>query len=315
MSPPPPLIYWYPVTVIWFLRWIRRICIQITVLSLSLVILLGFTWDFKMEETTHDSSSSSSRRKSEDKCPPARGIKMKIGGFKTGHCYHKPSDAAIQQEPSGVNSGVWLPRLSQDDFDRVVQTTPSGLLAVSDAEGRPGTSKILRPQLDQCPDLTYIYLQADVQTDIHAVSEMRLLSVDKNAAMWNDCFKEHASREDTCILPHFEVHEKKIGLCWQQSLSYTACHYKSRMHKLYSEVNTCSRGQEPCAPNVAIHVGLQVTTMGNTKLRHILPTTNTPPPSRSGMQRTSNRVATITSQSRTDDLQQKREKTRDKCSA
>ena len=83
-----------------------------------------FTWDFHMKETTHDSSSSSSR-KSEEKCPPAGGIKMKIGGFKTGHCYHKPSDAAIQQEPSGVSSGVWLPRLSQDDFDRVVQTTPS----------------------------------------------------------------------------------------------------------------------------------------------------------------------------------------------
>ena len=130
MSPPHPLIYWSPVTVICFLRRIRRLCIQITVLSLSLVILLGFTWDFTMEETTHDSSSSS--RKSEEKCPPADGIKMKIGGFKTGHCYHKPSDAAIQQEPSGVNSGVWLPRLSQDDFDRVVQTTPSGLLAVSD---------------------------------------------------------------------------------------------------------------------------------------------------------------------------------------
>ena len=305
----PPLIYWSPVTVIWVLRRIRRLCIQITVLSLSLVILLGFTWDFTMEETTHDSSSSS--RKSEEKCPPAGGIKMKIGGFKTGHCYHKPSDAPIQQEPSGVSSGVWLPRLSQNDFDRVVQTTPSGLLAVSDAEGRPGTSKILRPQLDQCPDLTDIYLQADEQADTHAVSKMRLLSVDKSAAMWNDCFKEHASREDTCILPHFEVHEKKFGLCWQQSLSCTACHYKSRMYKLYSEVNTGSRGQKPCAPNVAIHVGLQDTTMGNTKLRHILTTTNTPPPSRSGMQRKSNRVATITSQSTTDDLQQKREKTRE----
>ena len=32
-----------------------------------------------MEETTHDSSSSS--RKSEEKCPPAGGIKMKIGGL------------------------------------------------------------------------------------------------------------------------------------------------------------------------------------------------------------------------------------------
>ena len=109
MEMSPPLIYWSPVTVIWFLRWIRCLCIQITVLSLSLVILLGFTLDFKMEETTHDSSSCSSRRKSEEKCPPAGGIKMKIGGFKTGHCYHKPSDAAIQQEPNGVSSGVWLP--------------------------------------------------------------------------------------------------------------------------------------------------------------------------------------------------------------
>ena len=149
-----------------------------------------------MEETTHDSSSSSSSRKSEEKCPPAGGIKTKIGGFKTGHCYHKPSDAAIQQESSRVRSGVWLPRLSQDDLDRVVQTTPSGLLAVSDAEGRPGTSKILRPQLDQCPDLTDINLQADVQTDTHAVSEMRLLSVDKNAAMWN-----HAFMQKTYVLP------------------------------------------------------------------------------------------------------------------
>ena len=82
-----------------------------------------------MEEPTHDCRSSS--RKSEEKCPPAGGIKMKIGGFKTGHCYHKPSEAAIQQEPSGVSSGVQLSRLSQDDFDRVGQTTPSGLLAVS----------------------------------------------------------------------------------------------------------------------------------------------------------------------------------------
>ena len=208
MSPPPPKKkYWSPVTVVWVLRRIRRLCIQITVLSLSLVILLGFTWDFKMEETTHDSSSSS--RKSEEKCPPAGGIKMKIGGFKTGHCYHKPSDAAIQQESSGVSSGVLLPRLSQDDFDRVVQTSLSGLLAVSDAEGRPGMSKILRPQLDQCPDLTDIYLQAHVHTDTHAVSEMRLLSVNKNASMWNDCFKEHASREDTCILPHTEYDRRR----------------------------------------------------------------------------------------------------------
>ena len=62
---------------------------------------------------------------------------------------------------------------------------------------------------------------------------------------------------------HFEVHEKTFGLWLQQSLSCTACHYKSRMYKLHSEVEKGIPGQNPCAPNVAIHVGLQDTTIGN----------------------------------------------------
>ena len=126
-----------------------------------------------MEETTHDSSSSSSR-KSEEKCPPAGGIKMKIGGFKTGHCYHKPSDAAIQHEPSGVSSGVWLPRLSQDDFDRVVQTTPSGLLAVSDvyscahvAHSRNNSHKSLR-QLNSPKNALYINKPVNILAQRHS---------------------------------------------------------------------------------------------------------------------------------------------------
>ena len=64
-------------------------------------------------------------------------------------------------------------------------------------------------------------------------------------------------------------------------------------------------GQKPCAPNKAIDVGLQDSPMGNTKLRHILATTNTSHPSRSSMQNASNRVVIITSQSTTVDLRQK----------
>ena len=94
----------------------------------------------------------------------------------------------------------------------MVQTTPSGLLAVSDAEVGQARAKFYRPQLDQCPDLTDIYLQADEQADTHAVSKMRLLSVDKSAAMWNDCFKEHASREDTCIF-HTSKYMRKNLVC------------------------------------------------------------------------------------------------------
>ena len=70
-------------------------------------------------------------RKSDEKCPPAGGIKTKVGD-KASHCYHKPPDAAIQQEPSGVCIEVWLPWLSKHDFDGVIQTTPSGCLDLTD---------------------------------------------------------------------------------------------------------------------------------------------------------------------------------------
>ena len=83
-------------------------------------------------------------RKSEEKYPPAGGFKTKVGN-KASHYYHKPSDATIQQEPSGVCIEVRLPWRSQHDFDTVVQTTSSGLLAFSDAADRPGTNKILQP--------------------------------------------------------------------------------------------------------------------------------------------------------------------------
>ena len=58
-----------------------------------------------------------------------------------------------------------------------------------DADDTRGNSKILRPQLDQCPDLTDSYLQAE---DTRRVSEMRLLNLQKNMTMWNECFTEHA---------------------------------------------------------------------------------------------------------------------------
>ena len=57
-----------------------------------------------MEETTRDSSSSSSR-KSEEKCPPAGGIKMKIGGFKTGHCYTNHQMQQSNRNPVGLAVG------------------------------------------------------------------------------------------------------------------------------------------------------------------------------------------------------------------
>ena len=54
--------------------------------------------------------------------------------------------------------------------------------------------------------------QMQAWIDIEAVSEMHLISVEKNGAKWNDFVKECASGEDMCILPHLEIHEKTFCL-------------------------------------------------------------------------------------------------------
>ena len=61
---------------------------------------------------------------------------------------------------------------------------------------------------------------------------------------------------------------------------------------------------------MAVHVGLQDSTIEITKLRHILASTNTPPPSRCRLQRNAERVATVTVQATIDNLKQKREQTK-----
>ena len=252
-------------------------------LSLSTVILPGLPYIVtKMEATVIENSESKIQSESEgkSKCkPPPGGIK-KVGGF---HSYCGSRNATTS-ETRQTNSSVWLRRLDMDVCSRVVHVTPGGLLTVHvtpgglltvpDADGVCGNSKILRPRSDKCPDLTDSYLQTE---EIHGVSSQQL-----------------------------EVHdERQIGLCWKMSLHCLHCEYQSGMHKSFTEVDTGSCGQNPATSNVTLHDGLQDSTIGITKMRHILAATNTPPPSRCGLQRNADRVAAITAQATMDDLKQK----------
>ena len=113
-----------------------------------------------------------------------------------------------------------------DKYSRVVRIIPGGLVTVSDADGICGNSKILRPRPDQCPDLTDSYLQTE---ETRGVSEMRLLNMQKNMAMWNKCFTKHA-KNTTCTSPQLEVHdERRVGLCWKRPLHFLHCEYQSGM--------------------------------------------------------------------------------------
>ena len=76
-------------------------------------------------------------------------------------------------------------------------------------------------------------------------------------------------------------------------------------------MDTGSCGKKPVTSKVALHVGLQDSTIGITKICHILAATNTPPPSRCGLQRNADRVAAITAQATMGNLKQKRDQTKE----
>jgi hypothetical protein len=191
-------------------------------------------------------------------------------------------------------------------FAKVVRTSPAGVLQVPNADGVSGCAKMLRPRPDTTKGLAAQYLK--ISKRMKNVSEMRLLNQEKNQYMWNECYREHASLK-TCTRPNLQVDvdgERKWGLCWQQRLQCTNCLYTSSYFKLYEEVPSKTRGAKSGAPNRGLQVGLQESSIGNSKARVIIAGTNTPPPARSAMQKQANTVSAITSTITEDDLRRRR---------
>ena len=197
----------------------------------------------------------------------------------------------------------WKPRLTKDDFQRVVTSRDDGSLNTVDADNRPGNVKLLRPMGTAATSLSETYLE----TGKNDKAEMRLLNKRKYIYMWNHSIQLHSHQSTDCRVPEFEVdREIKKGICWRQGLKCLKCGYKSDMYKLYEEINTSGRGAKTAAPNVGLQVGLQESTCGNHKMRVILAATNTPPPCRSSMQHTANTVGTLTATLTSDSLKQRR---------
>ena len=222
-------------------------------------------------------------------------------GFQKGHTVHtSKKDVADNSTPS-----MWMPRLTQAEFTRVAKVTPGGLIEVPDAEGKSGGAKLMRPKKRVADDLTTTYLKKD-----DSQSEMRIMHRDKTTQMYNECIAEHASLIDSqlCAVPRFTVHtEVKVGLCWKQNLRCVKCGYTSKMFKLYHEVPTEKAGQRSAAPNVGLQVGLQESSTGIAKGRVIIASLDVPPPCRSSMQRTANKVGNATATMTLADLAKRRD--------
>lgn len=233
------------------------------------------------------------------------------GKFQKGHKYFRPysrssvdnTDPSVDNDDGPTTVGEWMPRQNKETFAKVVKVSPNGIFTTPNSDGKAGNVKILRPcpieEADKCQEYA---------GHLEDEGGMRLYDRQRMFQMWNTCIRQHASdMNDRCTIPTFDLlKEMKKGNCWKLSTKCTSCKWESQIFKLYEEVMSNSRGPKTAAPNLAQQVGLQDSPIGNTKIRSILASTNTPPPSRSGMQKLSNKVSTAISNLNERDMQERR---------
>ena len=186
------------------------------------------------------------------------------------------------------NTTQVVKRLDILTFQKYIKKSADGVQYTLNGDIGP---RILRPKLERIESITDKYAKGHYKGD-----EMRLLQSNKVSEMYNTCFKEHALKNKNCKATNLIVaSEEKRGLAWKQSLKCVNCSYISRSYKLYQEVKTSSTfGSKAAAPNLGLQVALQDMPIGNTKARLLFAGMNTPPPSRSSMQKLSNKVSAST---------------------
>ena len=131
----------------------------------------------------------------------------------------------------------------------------------------------------------------------------RLVHMGKLEEMMNKGWSEHASshpRFNGRLIFNFPAEEQR-GVCTRQQL-------KCNKHNLYTETDTHThRGRRSAQPNITLHVGLTKLPVSTTSLRLICSCLHIPPPSVSGCQKTSNKVADSIVDTNESDMHTKRE--------
>lgn len=222
--------------------------------------------------------------------------------FNKGHPYVGPAAATGSDADSDITTDIWMPRMDKKQYELAIKRDPKGNPSLPDADGICSGAKILRPKKEPTCEPTEQYQAGNGE------GEMRFVHKEKIVELMNNTIAGHIKEMgQRCEVPVFEINsETKKGLCWVQSLKCKLCSYVGPRHKLYEEVETSSRGPKYAKPNLALQVGLQDCPIGNTKARLLLLSTNTPIPSRSSMQKASNKVATLTSKAAEADLANRR---------
>ena len=236
-------------------------------------------------------------------------IKRRKGHFNKGHSKwkkiyehnDKSEDKSIVAAPE-TKSRAQVVRFSAEEFNLVAQQGKDGFsLKNPDCEGVSNPICLLRPKKKK--DISIKEVE-----DINNFDGMRLVNLTKVTDAFNEAFKLHRT-ESNCLNPEFKLkRETKWGLGWKIALKCKNCHFQTKDFKLYDEIHNSCRGPNPAAINVGLGIGLQDTPVGNRRARLLFAAMNTPPPARSAMQKTSNKVSRAVLSINENDMKEKLKK-------
>ena len=109
-----------------------------------------------------------------------------------------------------------------------------------------------------------------------------------------------------------ENREKQWGVVWQEGMYCNKCNYKSKMFKLYEEVESqeLKKGRKAAKPNVGLILGLMTTSIAYRPICDIFASMNISPPNLTSMNQMANKISDKIVQLNTDDMSKVRKKIR-----
>ena len=129
----------------------------------------------------------------------------------------------------------------------------------------------------------------------------RVIDSDKMVEMLTKLCASHAAT-DCEQVDFFTSKNQKWGLGWKYAFECRNCDFKSETFNLYEEIKTNLPGPNAASTNVGLQAGLLDTPIGNTRMRMLLTSMNIPPPARSAMNKTANKVSELVIQTNTQDM-------------
>ena len=237
--------------------------------------------------------------------------------FKRKHPYYPPKDKLQNSASNGlpstdlesdsnsnsdnINNGKkFMSRLSVPDYDAIVSEEGSSLL-IKNQEGEVQDACILRPG----PTPETVNKSAECSCKEGDECGYRIFHKKLTLTFFNTANREHRLFNSDCTgdLDWDNEREVKWSLCWGEAVHCTKCSYRSKLSKLFEEVDVPGQGGKKAGmPNVGLQVGLAHTPISHASFRTLCASIGIPPPSVNSLQKSANKVGSVISDLNKKDL-------------